>query len=54
MKTFPRTATDRNVSVVLEPLVPTGSSQDKENVSVRSRLEENYPQWKPALSLIRI
>ena len=35
---------------VLEPLVPTESSQDKGNFSVRSRPEENDPEWKPAFS----
>ena len=46
---FLRTGTDRKVSFVLQPLVPTESSQDKGNFSVRSRSEENYPEWKPAL-----
>ena len=32
--------TDRKVSFVLEPLVPTESSQDKENFPVRSHPEE--------------
>ena len=50
-KTFLRTGTDRKVSFVLEPLVPTESSQlDKGNVPVRSRPEENYPEWKPAFT----
>ena len=48
-KTFLRTATDRKVSFVLEPLVPTESSQDKGNFPIRSRPEKNYPEWKPAL-----
>ena len=33
---------------MLEPLVPTESSQDKGNFPVRSHPEENYPEWKPA------
>ena len=37
---------------MLEPLVPTESSPDKGNVSVRSRHEENYPEWKSAFSCI--
>ena len=41
-------SSDRKVSFVLEPLVPTESSQDKGNFSVRSRPEEYYPEWKPA------
>ena len=49
-KTFLRTGTDRKVSFVLEPLVRTESSQDKGNFSVRSRPEENDPEWKPAFS----
>ena len=32
---------------MLEPIVPTESSQDKGNFCVRSRPEENYPEWKP-------
>ena len=36
---------------MLEPLVPTESSQDKGNFPVRSRPEENYPEWKPALTV---
>ena len=52
-ETFLRTGTDRKVSFVLEPLVPTESSQDKGNCSVRSRPEENYPEWKPALRVPR-
>ena len=47
-KTFLRTGTDREVSFVLEPLVPTESSQDKGSFSVRSHPEENYPERKPA------
>ena len=47
---FFRTGTDRKVSFVLEPLVPTESPQDKGNFPVRSCPEENYPEWKPALS----
>ena len=47
--TFLTTGADRKVSFVLEPLVPSESSQDKGNFPVRSRPEENYPQWKPAL-----
>ena len=35
---------------MLEPLVPTDGSQDKGNFPVRSRPEENYPEWKPAFS----
>ena len=34
------------------PVVPTESSQDKGNFLVRSRPEENHPEWKPALSWI--
>ena len=48
-KTFLRTGMDRKVSFVLESLVPTESSQDKGNFPVRSRPEEKYPEWKPAL-----
>ena len=48
-KTFLRTGTARKVSFMLEPLVPTESSQDKGNFPVRSRPEENYPEWKPVL-----
>ena len=51
-KTFLRTGTDRKVSFVLEPFFPTESSQDKGNFSVRSRPEENYPEWKPAFTKI--
>ena len=36
--------TDRKVSFVLEPLVPSESSQDKGNFPVRSSPEENYPE----------
>ena len=36
---------------MLEPLVPSESSQDKGNFLVRSRPEENYPEWKPAFKL---
>ena len=36
---------------MLEPSVPTENSQDKGNVSVRSRPEENYPEWKPAFTV---
>ena len=43
-----RTGTDRKVSFVLEPLVPTESSQDKGNFPVRSHPEEHYPERKPA------
>ena len=46
---FLRTGTDRKVSFVLQPLVPTESLQDKGNFSVRSRSEENSPEWKPSL-----
>ena len=49
-KTFLRTGTDRKVSFVFEPVVPTESSQHKGNFPVRSRPEENYPEWKPAFS----
>ena len=50
-KTFLRTGTDRKVSFVLEPLVLTESSQDKENFPVRSRgPEDNYPESKPAFT----
>ena len=37
---------------MLEPLVPTDGSQDKGNFPVRSRPEENYPEWKPAFNLL--
>ena len=53
-KTFLRTGTDRKVSFMLEPLVPTESSQDKGNFPVRSRPEENFPEWKPAFRNILI
>ena len=53
-KTFLRTGTVRKVSFVLEPLVPIESSQDKGNFPVRSRPEENFPEWKPALKVRRI
>ena len=36
-------------SFVLEPLVPTESSQGKGNIPVRCGPEENYPEWKSAL-----
>ena len=50
-KTFLRTGTDRKVSFVLEPLVPTESAQDKGNFPVRSRPEENYLSGNQSLSL---
>ena len=49
-KTFLRTGMDRKVSFVLEPLVPTESSQDKGNFPVRPHPEENYPESKPAFT----
>ena len=36
---------------MLQPLVPTESSQDKGNIPVRSRPEENYTEWKPAFNV---
>ena len=43
-KTFLRTGTDRKVSFVLEPSVPTESSQDKGNFPVCSCPEESFPE----------
>ena len=39
---------------MLEPLVPIESSQDEGNSPVRSRPEENYPEWKPAFSRMQL
>ena len=36
---------------MLESLAPTESSQDKGNIPVRSRPEENFPEWKSAFSV---
>ena len=39
----------RGVYGISSVVVPTESSQDKGNFSVRSSPEENYPEWKLAL-----
>lgn len=39
------------VSFVLKSLVPTESTQDKENFPIRSRHPENFPKWKLAFRM---
>ena len=42
---------NRKVSFVLEPLVISSDRELTRNFPVRSRPEENFPKWKPALSI---
>ena len=49
---FPQVRNGQGSFLCVRALAPTESSQDKGNFSVRSRPEENYPEWKPVLNHI--